>query len=192
MNVKKTGRFLLLAAGTLGATAAMARGYYDAGYGGDRMYGVPDAYVGLNVGALQYQEDGLDTFTPAAALLRLGVPLSRNLAFEARAGAGLGSTSNGGYDVSMRSFYAGYVKGSVPLAPTFALYAVGGVAGVNMKRNFGVGSTTDTGLSFGVGADFNLGGGAGLNVEWTRLPDGNNGGYDYSNSMATIGMTWRF
>lgn len=187
-----TTKILAAATGLLGATAVMAGGYYDSGYGPRGGYWAPSAYVGLNLGALRYDEDGLDTITPTAAILRLGVPVSRNLAFEGRAGTGLGSTSTNGYGVTLNSMYAAYVKGSIPLAPTFSLYAVGGVAGVNLKRDFGVGSTSDTGLSFGVGADINLGGGAGLNIEWTRLPNGTNAGYDYTNSMASAGVTWRF
>jgi hypothetical protein len=84
------------------------------------------------------------------------------------------------------------VKGSIPLAPGFSLYGVGGVAGVSLQRDFGIGRTRDSGLSFGVGADLYLGSGAGINVEWTRLPSGNNAGFEYTESMATIGMTWRF
>lgn len=172
----------------------MAGGYYDRGYGGPRRFyeDYPGPYVGLNLGALQYEEDQLDTLTPGIALARIGVPVAPGLAIEGRAGTGLGSSSTSGYRASVNSYYGAYVKGSLPLAPQFSLYAVGGVAGVDMKRNYGFGDTHDSGLSFGLGADFNLGGGAGINIEWTRLPSGNNDGYDFTNSMATIGMTWRF
>jgi hypothetical protein len=188
---------LLFLAATLATSATATAGdYYDRGYGRDRdrgRYGEASGpYVGLSFGTLRYAEEGLDSFSPGVGLLRLGVPLAPNLAIEGRAGGGLGSTSQRGYAMEVDSLYAAYLKGSVPLGPAFSVYGVGGVAGVNLQRNFGDGESRDSGLSFGFGADFNLGRGAGINVEWTRLPTGNNAGYDYANSMATIGMTWRF
>lgn len=190
--MKRTTSLLILTAGLFGGTTAMAAGYYDSGYGRHRAYDAPGPYVGLSLGSLQYSEDGLDSITPSVGLLRLGVPLSPYLSLEGRAGGGLADASSGGYHVKVDSIYAAYVKGSLPLAPSFSLYAVGGVAGVNLRRDFGYDATRDTGLTFGIGADLYLGGGAGLNIEWTRLPSGSNAGFDYTNSMATIGMTWRF
>ena len=188
--MKTVSRFLIVTAGLFGATAAMAGGYYGYGpRGGDEGF---SPYVGLNIGSVQYREDGLDTITPTAALFRFGVPINRNLALEGRAGGGLGDSSSSGYTVSLDSLYGVYVKGSLPLAPLFSLYAVGGVVDVNMRRDYGFGTTRDSGLSFGVGADINLGNGAGINLEWTRLPSGNNAGYDYTNSMASLGLTWHF
>ena len=178
----------------LGAAAAAMAGNYDA-YGPYAQrapsWGAAP-YVGLSLGVLQYNEAGLSSLTPGAALLRLGVPVSPNLAFEGRAAAGLGSSSHDGFNLSLQSLYGAYIKGILPLAPQFSVYAVGGVAGVNLRRDFGDSYTNDTGLSFGLGADLEVGGGAAVNFEWTRLPTGNNLGYDYSNSMASVGMTWRF
>lgn len=191
-RLKHTTSLLILSAGLFGATAATAAGYNDSGYDRHRPYDAPSAYVGLGLGSVQYSEDGLDSITPSVGLLRLGVPLSRTLAFEGRAAVGLADASSGGYHVKVDSIYAAYVKGSLPLAPSFSLYGVGGFAGVNLRRDFGYGATRDTGLSFGIGADLYLGGGAGLNIEWTRLPSGRNAGFDYTNSMASLGMTWRF
>ena len=197
--MSKSARFLIMASSVLGATAALAGGY-DSGYDGRgyhdhrRAAREPDygAYVGLSIGQLRYHEDGLNSITPAAALLRVGVPLGSNLAIEARAGTGFGNSSTDGYGVRLQSLYGGYLKGSLPLAPKFSFYALGGVAAVNLQRDFGLESARDTGLSFGLGADFDLSGGAMLNVEWTRLPGGNNLGYDYSNDLASIGVAWHF
>lgn len=190
--MKRTTSLLLLSTGLLAGSTAMAAGYYESGYGRHRGYDTPSAYVGLSLGSVQYQEDGLDTITPNVGLVRLGVPLSRNLAIEGRAGGGFTDSSSGGYGVKVDSLYAAYVKGSLPLSPAFALYAVGGVAGVDLRRDYGLRHSRENGLSFGVGADLYLGGGAGINLEWTRLPSGNNAGYDFTQGMATIGMTWRF
>jgi hypothetical protein len=181
-----------VATGLFAGTTAHAAGYYDSGYDRHRDYDAPGAYLGLGFGSVQYSEDGLDSITPTIGMLRLGVPLSRTLAIEGRAGVGLADASSGGYHVKVDSLYAAYVKGSLPLARSLSLYAVGGIAGVNLKRDFGAGASRDTGLSLGVGADIYLGGGAGLNLEWTRLPSGRDAGFDYTNTMATLGLSWRF
>jgi opacity protein-like surface antigen len=200
--VNKFARLLIVAGGALGATTAMAGGYDQDGHyhesGYQREHGRRghesdySAYVGLNFGTLRYHEDGLNSIRPTAALVRIGAPLGQNLGIEARAGGGFGNTSTDGYGLTLQSMYAGYLKGSLPLAPAFSLYALGGVAAVNLRRDFGIGDSRDTGLSFGLGADFDLGSGTTLNVEWARLPDGNNLGYDYSNDMASIGVAWHF
>jgi len=188
--VNNFAKLSVVACGALAATTAMAGGYYDHGRRGyEDNY---SAYVGLNIGELRYSEDGLNTITPTVALLRIGAPLSPNLGIEARAGGSFGNASTDGYALTVQSMYAGYLKGSLPLAPGFSLYALGGLAAVNLQRDFGLGDSRDTGLSFGLGADFDLRGGATLDVEWARLPGGNNLGYDYSNDMATLGVAWRF
>jgi hypothetical protein len=193
MNVKRSAKVLLLTTSLFMGASAMAAGHYDRGYGPRR--GDDDdmrPYVGMNLGMLNYDEDGIDSLTPGLGILRLGVPLAPNLAIEGRAGTGLGSYSENGYRAEVSSYFAAYVKGSLPLSRQFSLYAVGGIAGVDLKRNFGDGETRENGLSLGLGGDLDLRNGAGLNFEWTRLPYGNNAGYDFRNSMVSVGVTWRF
>jgi len=197
--MNSTAKFILpVVACALGIGAASAQ-TYDANYGRGNGYGWGygrDAgtgpYVGLNLGALRYNEDGLNTITPVTALVSVGLPLSPYLAIEGRAGGGLGSASSDGYGLDVRSVFAGYVRGMLPLAPGFSLYGLGGVAAVDLRRDFGIGDTHDTGFSFGVGADFAVYGGTHINIEWTRLATGNNLGYDYSVDMASIGAAWHF
>ena len=183
----------LLAAGATGAAAAHDGGQYDS-YGrrdNGRDFG-SGAYVGLSVGQLRYSEDGLGAITPATAMLVIGAPISANLAIEGRLGGGLSRAETNTYGLEVRSLYAGYLKGSLPLSPGFSLYGLGGVAGVDLKRDFGLIEAHDTGLSYGLGMDFQLDGGATLNVEWTRLATGNNLGYDYHVDLASIGVAWHF
>jgi hypothetical protein len=190
--MRTSAKWLLVATALVGSTSAMAGDYRDRGYDYRPYRDSYGPYVGLSFGTLQYSEEGLDSISPGLGVLRLGVPLAPNLAIEGRAGGGFGRSSERGYGVQVDSLYAGYLKGSLPLGPMFSFYAVGGVAGVNLKRDFGYVDARDSGLSFGFGADINLGRGAGLNLEWTRLPSGNNAGYDYDTSMATLGVTWHF
>ena len=46
----------------------------------------------------------------------------------------------------------------------------------------------DPGLSGGIGAEFNLGGGASLDLEWVYLGSGSNHGYSYTVNQATFGV----
>jgi opacity protein-like surface antigen len=186
----------VLITGLLAAGGALA---HESGYGdyygrrGDygRDFG-SGAYVGLSVGQLRYSEEGLDAITPATAMLVIGAPLSPNLAIEGRLGGGLGRADTNSYGLEVRSLYAGYLKGSLPLSPGFSLYGLGGVAGVDLRRDFGLIDAHDTGFSYGLGMDFDLQAGATLNIEWTRLATGNNLGYDYHVDQAAIGVAWHF
>lgn len=177
----------------LAASGVWAQGYPP--YGRSGPYDRPfyyNAYAGLSVGQLRYGEDGLDTITPATAMAFVGAPLSRNLAIEARLGGGLASAQTNGYSIQVHSVIAGYLKGSLPLAPAFSVYGLGGVANVNLQRDFGLGYTSDTGLSYGLGMDFDLASNARLSLEWTHLASGDNLGYGYDVNQAAIAMAWRF
>lgn len=180
---------LMLTGAVLGATAAPAQGRYD----DERRnvdYGGP--YVGLNIGQINYKEDGLRAITPTGGYLRIGQQFSPNLAIEGRIGGGFSGDSSDGYAVKVDSLYAGYIKGSLPLGQGFSVYGLGGVGGMHLRRNFGDGDVAESGFSYGLGADFALGNGTALNVEWTRLLSGTNFGYDFNTDIASIGVTFRF
>ena len=174
-------------------TVAMAQEGYG-GYGANPYYGPfhGNAYAGLSIGQLRYSEQGLDSITPATAMFIFGAPLTPNLSMEARLGGGLGSAQTNFYGLDVRSVFAGYLKGSVPLAPGFSLYGLGGVANVNLRRDFGLVYANDTGFSYGVGMEFNLTTNSRLSLEWTHLVSGDNLGYPYDVSQGAISMAWRF
>jgi opacity protein-like surface antigen len=170
-------------------------GYYDPyGSGGgpyDRGY-YSNAYAGLSFGQLRYSEQGLSTITPATASVFIGARINPWVSIEGRLGSGLGWADTNGYGLEVRSVFAGYLKGSVPLAPGISIYGLGGVANVNMQRDFGIGYTDDTSFSYGVGMDFDLASHAQLGVEWTHLATGYNLGYPYDINQASIALAWRF
>ncbi len=180
-----------LAAGTAAANDGDGRGDYGRGRDYGRSYDT-GTYMGFIVGQLRYKEEGLDTITPTTGMFVVGAALSPNLAIEGRIGAGLGHAETNSYGVNVNSMYAAYLKGSLPLSPGLALYGLGGVASVDYKRDFGLVDAHDSGFSYGLGMDFNVGGNTRLNVEWVRLANGNNLGYDYTVDQAAIGLAWRF
>lgn len=149
-------------------------------------------YVGASAGLLRYDESGLDTITPSVVFARLGLPLSQFFAIEGRLGTGLSGDESHGYSVNSGLYGGGYLKGSITLAPTVAVYAVAGVASVSLHRNFGDGDTTDTGFSAGLGGDVQLTPNLWLNFEWTHLPGGTNAGYSYAANLFSAGITIPF
>lgn len=149
-------------------------------------------YVGVNAGLLRYNEGGLNTLNPSVFFARLGIPISSYVAIEGRLGTGISSDQTNGYSVSVGAFGGGYVKGSVAIAPTFALYGVVGIVADTLHRNYGDGDTTDTGFSFGIGGDVTLSRGWLINFEWTRLPNGSEGGFSYDSNLFTAGASFHF
>ena len=156
--------------------------------------GIPETtpYVGANAGLLRYDESGLNTISPSVIFARLGLPLSPYFALEGRLGTGLTSDESRGFSVSSGLYAAGYLKGSVAIAPTVSVYAVAGIASLSLHRNFGDGDTTDTGFSAGLGGDVRLASNLWLNLEWTHLPGGTDAGYSYGSNLFTAGVTIPF
>ncbi|HEV7432284.1 MAG TPA: outer membrane beta-barrel protein [Steroidobacteraceae bacterium] len=190
MNRFWAGLLCMLAASWVSAQEGY--GPYGAGRGRYDKPFYSNAYAGLSFGQLRYSEEGLDSVTPATAMVLVGAALTPNLAIEGRFGGGLGSAQTNGYGIEVRSLFAGYVKGSIPVASGFALYGLGGVANVNLQRDFGLVYANDTGLSYGLGMDFDLASNARLSLEWTHLATGDNLGYAYDVNQASIAMAWRF
>lgn len=170
------------------ARAEGARRGYDRYAGSD-----PSAYIGFSFGQLNYKEDGLANISPNVGMFRVGATFNQNIAVEGRVGGGLFKAETNGYGVRIPNFYAAYVKGSVPLSPVFSLYGLAGVASAQIERDYPpVYDARDSGASFGAGADFNLRNGTVINAEWVRLLNGDNGPYNYSADMLTVGFAWHF
>jgi opacity protein-like surface antigen len=177
-----------LAAGTAAAYDSGGRDSYGRGYDRGFSFG---PYIGVSVGQLRYNEEGLDTITPTTAMFVIGAPLSPNLAVEGRIGRGLITADTNTYGIEVNSLFAGYLKGSLPLASGVSLYGLGGVASVDYQRDFGLVNAHDSGFTYGLGVDFDLASRTRLNLEWTRLATGDNLGYDYHIDQAAIGVVWR-
>ncbi|MFT3905049.1 MAG: porin family protein [Steroidobacteraceae bacterium] len=181
--------------GTVVTSSAMAQGYYGPDY--DRGGNDFRPYIGASVGELIYSEPGLETLYPSAFNFRLGVPLSRYLAIEGRVGTGFSDTrtyvDGDPVDVGIDSMYAGYLKGSLPLAPQFSLYGLAGAAHTNLEvKSDGQSSHfQESSFSFGVGGDYWLNRDMALNVEWVRTM---RDGFDddgYTGDLLTVGLNWQ-
>jgi opacity protein-like surface antigen len=174
------------------STAAMAAGYgYGSGYGPGYGPGPGGFYFGASAGAAFYNEDGIPQLTPTIAMFRVGQQFNPYLAIEGRVGTSLSDGRADGYNVNIDALYAGYLKGILPITPWFSPYAIAGVGGAAIHRDYPDFHSNDAGLSYGGGLEFNLGGGASVNVEWARLiTNGSNFGYDFTTDQLTFGVNW--
>ncbi len=150
-------------------------------------------YAGVSAGSLFYDEEQLDTLAPTIVMLRLGQRFSPNVAIEGRIGTSIRGDESDGFRVNAEALYGGYIKGIVPVSPVFSVYGLAGVAGVQMHRNYPDFNSNEAGLSFGIGIEFDLGGGASVNGEWVRLTTGTNDrDFDYTADQLTFGVNWRW
>ncbi|HEY6452571.1 MAG TPA: outer membrane beta-barrel protein [Steroidobacteraceae bacterium] len=148
-------------------------------------------YIGASAGGAFYNEDGIPQLTPTVAMFRIGQQFNPYLAIEGRIGTSVNGGRADGFHADLNALYAGYVKGMLPISPWFSGYAIAGLGGAQIHRNYPDFNTNDAGLSYGVGTQFNMGGGASLNVEWTRLiNNGSNDGFGYTTDLLTFGVNW--
>jgi hypothetical protein len=170
------------------STATMAANAY--GYDSASDYYGGGFYFGANAGEIFYKERGLGTMVPGVAFLQIGEQFNPYLAIEGRLGGGVSGDQFRFYHVDVPVVYGGYVKGILPMTPWFSGYAIAGVGGVQLHRNYPDFNSNDVGLSLGLGGEFTLYGGARLHAEWARIDSGNNVGYDYTVDQLSVGVSW--
>lgn len=132
---------------------------------------------GLYAGALLTRTtvsiDGFGDANPMAIGAKLGMPINKNFAVEARLSTGLSDDSllGGIVDVKVDSFVGVYAKGLLPLSDTASVYGLLGYTQSKLKLEGpgGSASGSDSDLSYGFGADFAVSGGTSVGVEWARL-----------------------
>jgi len=149
-------------------------------------------YIGASVGEIYYKEQGLDTMVPSVAFLNIGEQFNPYLAIEGRLGAGITGDQFRFFHVDVPVVYGGYVKGMLPMTPWFSGYAIAGVGGVQLHRNYPNFNSNDVGFSVGLGGEFALYGGARIRAEWARLDSGTNDGFDYTVDQLSVGASWHF
>jgi Outer membrane protein beta-barrel domain len=174
------------------STAALAANGYGYGYGYNSAAYDYDSgfYIGANAAEIFYKEQGFDTIVPSVAFLNIGEQFNPYLAIEGRIGAGINGDQFRFYHVDVPVVYGGYVKGLLPVTPWFSAYAIAGVGGVQLHRNYPDLNSNDVGFSAGFGGEFTLYGGARLRAEWARLDSGTNDGFDYTVDQLSVGVSW--
>lgn len=149
---------------------------------------------GLYAGALLTRatvsvDDTGDT-NPTAIGAKLGMPVNKNFAVEARLGVGLSDDSLGVENVKINNFVGVYGKGILPLSDKASVYGLLGYTQGKLKSEgpFGSGSGSDSDVSYGIGADFAISGTTSVGVEWARLFKGE----DYKVDGLTLSVSFKF
>ena len=143
-------------------------------------------YIGIQYGIGQYSEDGISQeFNPTVLIGRIGHYFHPSISVEARMGSGLEDDTQflpefgaSGLDVALEldSMFGVYGVGHLNLTGSFSVYGVLGVSKVkgtaSVPSSPGLKSSEDnSSVSYGVGANFDIGSNLGLNVEYMRYLD---------------------
>ena len=152
------------------------------------------SYWGVNIGQVNYTESGFPHFNPTAVLVSLGWEFNRYLAVEARVGTGISGDSKTvsglPIDLKVKSFYGGYLRGTMPVSNAFSFYALAGYGRGELGATaMGTSvSTTDGAFSGGLGGEFAVGKSGAIGLEYARMFSGS--GYDAD--LISIGYRVRF
>lgn len=144
-------------------------------------------YLGGIYSFVSYKEDGLDTISPKTLAIQAGYNFNKNIALEGRIGFSAGSDTIQGIDAKIDSYYSILFRGTLPVNDAFNVYALAGHT--NGKGKVGVSDTSsDSGFSYGIGAEARFAGHSAISLEWSRLLSGAH----YDADALSVGYRYRF
>lgn len=154
---------------------------------------VAQPYVGAGIldGSLEIA-DSIDVDLPSV-FVKAGYGFSDLLAVEVRGGTGVKRdkhVAGSNVNIELESFYSALVVVKAPVNEQLTAYALAGGTRANFEAK-AFGSTDDeseTGITYGVGADFKITESLSANAEWVSYVDKS----DLELSGASIGMTMAF
>ena len=143
------------------------------------------AYVGGN-----YAFIDIDDVDVGALVFKGGYKFNEWAAVEARAGFGIDDDSYYGVDVELDSLFGAYFVAGMPTTTGFYPYAIVGYSRGELEASgFGNSLSEDeSGLSYGLGLDYNFTDFVAANVEVIRYLDED----DAEADAISLGLTYRF
>jgi opacity protein-like surface antigen len=154
----------------------------------------PGPYGGFNFSQISYDQSGASSASLTGIGGVLGTVLSPHFAVEARAGIGLNDDQiNIGPTtvmVDLNSYFSGYLKGILPLAPRFGVYGLAGFTIAKFTGNNGALYLTkwESDFSYGAGVEFGLTPTTSLGLELLRMFEGSG----YNLDAVSVGLNFRF
>lgn len=151
-------------------------------------------YVGLDVSEVEFDSPGFSSPKPSTVGLNVGTRLTRHFGTEARIGMNLsdddirfGDTS---YGFEVNNYYGFHGTGHLPLSDMFELYGQLGYTYSEVKFSFQGQSqkTSNNGLSYGIGATFDLTYSTTIRLEWSKMMDGS----DYELDALSLGIRFNY
>ena len=135
-----------------------------------------DMYYGGNLAFIDYSEPGLDA-SVTALYGRIGTNWNENFSGELRVGFGIGDDTvdilGEDVDIELNNFFGAYIKGGAQVNEVFYPYAIVGFTRGEAEASvlgFSV-TESETDVSFGLGADFNVSESLTLNLEYMNYFD---------------------
>lgn len=129
-------------------------------------------YIALDGSSVTLGESFDDELNPRGGRLRLGLRLSN--VFDVEVQAGLSSDRDTAPFESFDVAWGGaYLKGHLPVGERSALFALAGLAGVEITQSIGEGEFSDGrgGFSFGAGLETGLSERLDVSADWMRYVD---------------------
>jgi Outer membrane protein beta-barrel domain len=146
---------------------------------------------GLYAGALLTRAtvsfDGDVDASPTTIGAKLGMSINKNFAVEARLGVGLVDDSISVIDLKVDNFAGIYAKGILPVTDVASVYGLLGYTQGKITLE-GLGSDSDSDISYGLGADFAVSANTSVGVEWARLFKGDG----YKVDGLSLGVSFKF
>ena len=130
-------------------------------------------YVALDGSSVTLGEGFDDDLNPRGGRLRLGLRVSNVFDIEVQAGVSA-ERDSAPFDRVEVLWGGAYLKAHLPVGERSALFALGGVAGVDITQSIGEGEFSDdrAGFSFGAGLETALSERLDLSADWMRYVDG--------------------
>jgi len=154
-----------------------------------------NAYFGVHMGGLRYEEDNFDAHEVGAGM-RLGYEFNDYFGLEGQVNAGLTNDDVFGVgDIGIDYLASLFVRGNLFLwSPQARLYGLIGVThGKITAEAFGISdSLTDTEMSYGLGVELYGNSRNAVNLEVIRYMDGEDDGIDYNVDAFNLGYIHRF
>ena len=159
-------------------------------------------YFGSTFTYATYEEPGLE-LNPMTLGIRGGKDFNDNFAIEGRVGFGIADddfdiiVGNQVFtlDAGINHYFSVYGKGTIPVNEQFGVYGLLGYSHGKIEVSApGIASVSDTdsGLSYGIGAEFSFTPTTRLSVEWLRLIDGSANGVSYEIDGVGVNLDWGF
>jgi opacity protein-like surface antigen len=154
----------------------------------------PGPYGGILFSQLSYEQSGASSASLTNLGGVLGQVLSPHFALEGRFGLGLNDDRiNVGavaVDVDLDYYVSGLLKGILPLAPRFGIYAVAGFTIGKFSASNGAAylNKWESDFSYGAGAEFGFAQSMSLALEWQRMFEGSG----YNLDAVSVALNFRF
>jgi len=145
-------------------------------------------YGGVQYAMTTFDLLGIAEANPTALVFSIGNKINKNLAIEGRFGIGIGSDTFDGSPIELEvdTLFGVYAKGIAPVGNDVDLYGIVGYSSVDLTVP-GLGSESESDLSFGFGIDIATGKTSSVNLEYINYFDN-----EVSLDALSIGTTFKF